>query len=107
MKITILIFGLIGGLGAQVPTGVIAGVVRDPSGAPVAYARVKVVNLATNVPRTEATSEHGDYSFPALLAGEYEVSVEMEPFQRMVRTASVEAGATTTADFALRLGDVK
>ena len=107
MKNTMLFFALIGTVGAQVPTGTIAGVVRDPSGAPVAHARVKVVNLATNVPRTEATSDQGDYSFPALLAGEYEVNIEMEPFHRMVRTASVEAGATTTADFALRLGDVK
>src|SRR5258708_28682339 len=31
----------------------------------------------------------------------------MHPFQRMVSTASVEAGSTTTADFVLRLGDVK
>jgi hypothetical protein len=107
MKITILFFALIASVGAQVPTGTIAGVVRDPSGAPVARAPVKVVNLATNVARTEASSEQGDYSFPALLAGEYEVSVEVAPFQRMVRTASVEAGATTSADFALRLGDVK
>jgi hypothetical protein len=107
MKKAVLLFALIGSAGAQVPTGTIAGVIRDPSGAPVATARVKVVNLATNLARTEAGSEQGDYSFPALLAGEYEVSVEAEPFPRMVRTASVEAGATTTADFALRLGDVK
>jgi hypothetical protein len=57
--------------------------------------------------RTQTSSGHGDYSFPALTSGEYEVSVEAERFQRIVRTASVEAGATTMADFALRLGDVK
>src|ERR1700720_2675427 len=95
MKITILFFGLIGSLGAQVPTGTIAGVVLDPSGAPVLGARLKVVSLATNVARAETSSEHGDYSFPALMAGEYEVTVEAGTFQRMVRTASVEAGATT------------
>ena len=32
------------------------------------------VNLATNVARTGASSEQGDYSFPSLMAGEYEVS---------------------------------
>jgi hypothetical protein len=101
-----LFFALIGTVGAQVPTGTIAGVVRDPSGAAVAGAAVKVVNLATNVARTEPTSAQGDYSFPALLAGEYQLSVAVKRFQRMVRTASVAAGETTTADFALRVGDV-
>jgi hypothetical protein len=94
-----LFFALIGSLGAQVPTGAIVGVVRDSSGGAVSGARVKAVSLATNLARTEASSEQGDYSFPSLMAGEYEVSVEMDRFQRMVRTASVEAGATTTADF--------
>ena len=51
-----------------------------------------------------AASARGDFSFPALLAGEYEVSVEAPGFQRVVREAVVEAGATTTADFTLRVG---
>jgi hypothetical protein len=107
MKNVMLLFALIGTVGAQVPTGTIAGVVRDPGGAAVAGAAVKVVNLATNAARTETSSAQGDYSFPALPAGEYELSMEVERFQRMVRTASVAAGETTTADFALRLGNVK
>jgi hypothetical protein len=101
-----LSFALIGCAGAQVPSGAIAGVVRDPAGTPVARARVKIVNLATNLVRAETSSEEGDYSFPSLMAGEYEVDVEADGFPHMVRKASVEAGATTTTDFALRLGDV-
>jgi len=107
MKNAMLFLGLLGSLGAQVPTGAIVGVVRDSSGGAVAGARVKVLSFATNVVRIEASSEQGDYSFPSLMAGEYEVSVEMDRFQRMDRTASVEAGATTTADFSIRPGDVK
>jgi hypothetical protein len=91
---------------AQAPTGTIAGVARDPSGAAVAGARVKLAGPAVGFARTFVTSEQGDYSFPALLAGEYEVSVEASGFQRMVRQAVVEAGATTTTDFALRVGEV-
>jgi hypothetical protein len=100
-------FALIGSVGAQAPTGTITGVILDPSGAAVSGTRLKVVNLATNVARTATSFEQGDYTFPSLGAGEYEVSVEANGFLRMVRRASVEAGATTTADFALRLGDVK
>ena len=36
MKNMMVFFALIGAVGAQVPTGTIAGVVRDPSGAGVA-----------------------------------------------------------------------
>ncbi|MBZ5619592.1 MAG: carboxypeptidase regulatory-like domain-containing protein [Acidobacteriia bacterium] len=107
MKIEMLFFVLAGTVAAQVPTGTIAGVVRDPSGAAMSGARLKVVSLATNVARTETSSEQGDYSFPSLVAGEYKVSVQAEHFPAMDREASVEPGATTTADFDLRLGDVK
>jgi hypothetical protein len=91
---------------AQAPTGTIAGVARDPSGAAVARAQVKLISQTVGLARTAVTSEQGDYSFPVLLAGEYEVSVETAGFQRMVRQAVVEAGATTTTDFALRVGEV-
>jgi hypothetical protein len=91
---------------AQVPGGIIAGTIHDPSGAVIAGARVDTVNRATLQVRTTVTGEQGDFSFPALFAGEYEISVEAAGFQRMVRTATVEAGATTRTDFTLRVGDL-
>lgn len=107
MKSATLFLAIIGAASAQVPTGAIAGVVRDPSGAAVSGARLTVLNAATQISRTETTSEQGDYSFPALAPAEYKVTVQADRFPSMDRTASVEAGATTTADFDLRLGDVK
>ena len=56
--------------------------------------------------RTTASSTQGDYSFAALSAGEYEVSVEVQGFQRIIRRASADTGATTATDFTLRIGDV-
>src|SRR6185369_8295542 len=56
---------------------------------------------------TIATSTTGDYSFPSLPAGQYEVSIEASGFHRMVREASVEAGITTATAFKLIIGDVK
>ena len=102
-----LFFTFVGFATPQTPTGSIAGVVRDSSGAAVPAARVQAVSAATGLARTIATSAQGDFSFPALLAGEYEVSAEAPGFQRTVREAVVEAGTTTTADFTLRVGDVK
>jgi hypothetical protein len=107
MKNVMLFFVLIGSAAAQVPTGAIVGVIRDPSGLPVPGAQVKILNLPTNLVRAETSSEQGDYSFPSLTTGEYEVAVEAHGFSRTIRRASVEAGATTTVDFALRLGEMK
>lgn len=103
----IAFFAWIGLAAAQMPTGSIAGVVRDASGAAVPRAHVKLQSTATGLTRTVATSGQGDYSFPALLAGEYEVMAEAAGFQRTVRQASVEAGVTTTTDLNLQVGDVK
>jgi hypothetical protein len=107
MKIATLFLLGLGAATAQVPTGAIAGVVRDLSGAAVSGARLTVVNAATKIARTETTSERGNYSFPALLPGDYELTVQADRFATLNRAASVEAGTTTTADFDLRLGDVK
>jgi hypothetical protein len=103
---TISFFAWIGFVTAQAPTGSISGVVRDPSGGAVSSARIRVLSMATGGTRTLTTSAQGDYSFPGLLAGDYEVSVEAPGFRRTVRQAVVEAGTTTTTDFALRVGDV-
>src|SRR5262247_1919968 len=89
---------------AQAPTGIIAGVVLDPSGSAVTGAQVRLVSLATGLTRAVATSEQGAYSFLALLPGEYKVSAEVQGFRSIVQRATVEAGATTTMDFALRVG---
>ncbi|HEY1271330.1 MAG TPA: carboxypeptidase regulatory-like domain-containing protein, partial [Terriglobales bacterium] len=92
---------------AQTPTGFIVGVVRDPSGAAVPAARVEVESKSTGFARTVISSGTGDYSCPALLAGEYEISVEFPGFRKAVRKAAVEAGLTTTTDFSLQIGDEK
>src|SRR5580704_14356823 len=81
-KSAALFFTLAGFAMAQAPTGAIAGVVRDPSGAAVSAAQVKAVRAATGLARAIATSARGDFSFPALLAGEYEVTVEAPGFQQ-------------------------
>ena len=96
-KGAIIFSQLIGFAMAQAPTGSIAGVVHDPSGAPVAGAHVKAVSLAMSLTRTATTPQPGDYTFPALLPGDYEVTVEAPGFRRSVRRASVEAGYASRA----------
>src|SRR5436309_3235619 len=90
---------------SQTPTGTIAGVARDPSGAAVPGAHVRLNSQATGTVRATVTSERGDFSFPSLAPGGYELSMEAAGFQRMMRQATAEAGATTSTDFALIVGE--
>jgi hypothetical protein len=103
--VCLLILVAAGLVRGQTPTGAIAGVVRDPSGAAVAGAQVRLTNPATGLMRTAVTSGEGNYSFTVLQAGEYELSLEVNGFRRAVRPATVEAGATTNADFDLVVGE--
>ena len=91
---------------AQVPAGTIAGVVRDRSGGAIAGAKAQAVSRATGAQRTTTSGEHGEYSFPALLTGEYEVSVDAAGFNHVSRAVTVESGTTTRADVILDVGSI-
>jgi hypothetical protein len=91
---------------AQLPAGTITGIVRDQSGGLIPGAAVEAISRTSGQVRSTVTNDRGEYSFPALLAGEYEIAVRADGFQRVVRTATVEAGAITRADFVLSVGKV-
>ena len=86
---------------AQAPTGTIAGTVVDESGAVIPNAIVRLTNKATGAVRNGVADARGEYSFPALQAGEYELRAEAKGFRTLVRTAEVTTGATTTAELKL------
>lgn len=48
--------------------------------------------------RVTVAAAHGEYSIPALVPGEYEISVEAAGFQRMVRAATVEASWLSSSE---------
>lgn len=81
IKLLILFLTLCNLAVAQMPAGSLAGAVRDQSGAAVAAAHVKLHNAAKGLIREVNTSPEGDYSFAALPAGEYEVSVDATGFR--------------------------
>ena len=79
---------------------------HDSAGGVIRGAQVQAIGLATQQLRATTTGEQGEYGFPALLPGEYEVHVEAAGFQRIARAATVQAGTTTRADLVLRVGDL-
>ena len=63
------------------PTGKIVGTVTDPSGAPVAGAKVTVINEGTNESRAAISDDSGNFTFPILPVGNYTVKVEATGFE--------------------------
>src|SRR4029453_5926921 len=91
---------------AQVPAGTVSGVVRDQAGAAIAGVEVHAISRTTGHVRRTATGQLGEHSIPALLPGEYELGIGAAGFKRTDGAATVAAGATTTADLTLRVGEV-
>jgi len=89
---------------AQVPTGIISGTVTDESGAVIPYAKITITNKATDFVRTAMASGEGFFSAPALPAGQYEVRCEHKGFRIVRRSATVEAGSSTTVNFPMHIG---
>lgn len=66
---------------AQEITGTITGVVSDSSGAPIAGARVILLQVDTNATRTLITTNIGSYTAPHLAPGRYDVRIEADGFK--------------------------
>src|ERR1017187_8934121 len=68
---------------AQVATGRITGRVTDPSGALVAGAAVKTVNIATNVEVSTKTTSEGIFDVMNLIPGQYKLEIDMAGFKHL------------------------
>ncbi len=85
-------------------TGLISGTVTDQSGAVIPNASITVTNKTTGAVRTITANNEGLYSAPSLVAGDYEVRVEVQGFRTVLRPAVVQAGTPTTVNIAMTLG---
>ena len=92
---------------AQAPTGIITGTVTDESGAVIPYAKITITNKATDLVRSAIASSEGFFSAPALPAGEYDVRGEHPGFRISQRSATVEAGGSTTVNLPMEVGTSK
>jgi len=71
-------------LAAQKDTGVIRGLVTDPSGAVVSGATVTVTSASTGQSRSASSNAAGEYVVPELQPGTYEVRVKQAGFKEFV-----------------------
>ena len=85
----------------------LSGLVTDESGAVVVAARVIIRNVLTGVATQATSNDAGNYQFPSLIPGEYEVSVEKPGFKKLVQSGvTLETGITRTVDLRLAVGAV-
>jgi hypothetical protein len=89
---------------AQAITATLEGKVTDASGGVIAGATVTATNTSTKISRSAHTSELGDYRIPLLPAGEYEVAVEQQGFQKEARKITLLVAQLATLDFTLQVG---
>src|SRR5262245_21344725 len=94
---------------AQSPasTGQIIGTVKDPQGAPVSGASVKVSNAATGLTQNFTTNTEGIFRAVLLPVGDYEIKVNAQGFGEFVATGyKVEIGSQLDANITLQVNAV-
>src|ERR1043166_488231 len=92
---------------AQVLYGSIVGQVADTTGAIVPGAAVKITQRETNQSRESTSGVTGDFNFPSLPGGTYDVVVSKQGFQTFTsKGVTVAAGQVARVDAALHVGGV-
>jgi Carboxypeptidase regulatory-like domain/TonB dependent receptor len=90
---------------AQTTSTTILGTVSDGSGAILAGAKVTAVNTRTGVKREVVTSSTGDFSFPLLDVGVYDLMVDAQGFKQEIRrNIALAINEKVRMDFSLQVG---
>src|SRR5262245_55810117 len=103
ITLSILAFAIMAS--AQSTFGSFVGTVRDPSGAVIGEATVRVTNRGTTAERTATTDETGSINVVNLDPGTYDITVQLAGFRSSVHSALLlTARQTVRVDTTLGLG---
>ena len=92
---------------AQYTTTSLSGTVLDPSGAPVAGAAITVEGMDNGLHQTGASGDAGNFSFPALQVGRYQISVEKPGFAKYIQTGlNLSIGQPASVQVNLQIGNI-
>ena len=93
---------------AQTSSAAISGYIKDPQGANVPGATVRLYGRERSFNLVTVTDSSGAYSFSNLAPGEYLVEAEASGFALApAQTIDVERGKTTTHDVTLELSGLR
>lgn len=105
VRVILLFVVFAAGLQAQTNQGSIAGTVFDPSGAVVTGAKVVAVSPDTGARYEVVSSDAGNYIFPHLNVGIYDVTVNVTGFKvATLKGVVVQIGTTSSLDIRLAAG---
>ena len=92
---------------AQQTSATLVGTVNDASGGIIANATVKVINLATGTTREVTTDGSGNFSFPVLIAGDYEVTIALPGYKtKKIERLTLQVSQTLRQDIQMEVGAV-
>ena len=95
------------GTPAQDVAGSIAGHVTDSSGAVISGVEIVATHIETGSTRRAATGSGGDYAFPNLTVGTYDLAATHAGFKKSVRTGVVlHVSEHLGVDLALEVGEL-
>ena len=87
-------------------TGLISGVVTDKGGALVPGVEVTARNTASGESRKVTTNAAGEYSFPALTPGDYELGFVLKGFARVVELTTLNVTEQIAVNTVMRVSSV-
>jgi hypothetical protein len=88
-------------------TASLVGTVRDPNGALVPTATLTLTNAATGTSRSATSNQSGQYYFPQLEPGTYELSIVAQRFKKLiVRNVELQVNLPSVVDANLQLATV-
>ncbi len=86
--------------------GVISGEVKDSSGAIVPGVTVTVTNKATNATREAQSNTSGEFSFPALQPGNYELKATLPGFRTVTQAVELQVQGAPRVNFKMEVGEL-
>ena len=90
---------------AQYDNGTLVGTIRDTTGAPIPNAQITLTNTATAVTTNVTSGATGDYAFPDVKVGVYNVSANATGFSSSVaQNVTVSVGVRAKIDLSLKVG---
>jgi hypothetical protein len=90
---------------AQTTSTTILGTVTDSAGSLVAGAKITATNTKTGISREVTASSTGDFSFPLLDVGVYDVAASAQGFKSEIRREVIlQINEKVRVDFALQVG---
>ena len=88
-------------------SGTILGHVSDPSGAVVPGVTITLTNTGTNTSRTTVSTSDGDYTFPDVPPGAYNVEATHPGFKAATAgNVQLQVQQSLTQNFTLQVGEV-